>query len=451
MDHVSLATSNREKRRALRLRSSTTDINRDVVEQRSQRPLNGESSTPVIKPTHSRNQSQDSTHSLESEQVHHERSTDRYFQRISLVIGKKSSSFDHTLVVESGRGVLYSFTQLYKVIRNSILCTGEDQLSAQFAPVLSECNLGMQKLMASLESADAVLMAGKALDPWLASELLQNSISAISQFHRLVSVVRLRIGGILAALDARLGRHLILNLHGVIAEMATAWHSLMSLENHSSSLGSMSTCSFESPQSPLAATVSETTGIPPLKITPIPYISRPNTPTAHKANRARSQSDNVHLSPSSPWPATPTVPLPIGRSADVDAQLYTSLQTAAQTGIFALGKLLDTFEEFLDKLGPEQSDPLLPQQPGLEGDFVRPGVGGLDRKLRDVIRQLHVALDITKRWQKSVLLVSKNEEGGNTASISLAVRNPTRARMFWEETMAYLKASRRGSSPLLLF
>ncbi|KAF9167600.1 RAM signaling network component [Actinomortierella ambigua] len=181
--------------------------------------------------SHNRGISGDSTSSFGSTSSSNdcEKFGEIYFQRLAALPSPPTPlSNDKLRMIDAARGILFSFSQIYRAVKQCIGCSTDEKLSQLVSRLLLSANSALTQLIQSLDRFDHAAQV-QVPDQKMCSEVLRCCELNVGAFKRLVKAVQTQLKPICLSVDGRLVRNLLLLLHGAISEIRVAWDSLLAL------------------------------------------------------------------------------------------------------------------------------------------------------------------------------------------------------------------------------
>ncbi|KAG0225564.1 RAM signaling network component [Actinomortierella wolfii] len=181
--------------------------------------------------SHNRGISGDSTSSFGSSSSSNdcEKFGEIYFQRLAALPPPPTPlSTDKLRMIDAARGILFSFSQIYRAVKQCIGCSTDEKLGQFVGRLLLNANNALTQLIQSLDRFDHAAQV-QIPDQKLCSEVLRCCEINVAAFRRLVKAVQTQLKPICLTVDGRLVRNLLLLLHGAISEIRVAWDSLLLL------------------------------------------------------------------------------------------------------------------------------------------------------------------------------------------------------------------------------
>ncbi|KAG0269279.1 RAM signaling network component [Actinomortierella ambigua] len=181
--------------------------------------------------SHNRGISGDSTSSFGSTSSSNdcEKFGEIYFQRLAALPSPPTPlSNDKLRMIDAARGILFSFSQIYRAVKQCIGCSTDEKLSQLVSRLLLSANSALTQLIQSLDRFDHAAQV-QVPDQKMCSEVLRCCELNVGAFKRLVKAVQAQLKPICLSVDGRLVRNLLLLLHGAISEIRVAWDSLLAL------------------------------------------------------------------------------------------------------------------------------------------------------------------------------------------------------------------------------
>ncbi|KAI8365915.1 uncharacterized protein BYT42DRAFT_145557 [Radiomyces spectabilis] len=313
-------------------------------------------------------------------------------------------------LLDACQTVIFASMSVQQVVQRSLRCIVNDQLVAEFAPLLRESKITAEKLVLVLEQTDPY--------PSL-SDLCKVAVTCIKTQKELCKMLKMRSSTIIKELDGKFARHLLLNIHGAMIDFKDAWTIIVSSLSLPSAAAATALQQTSSPNTPSYFPSISDPSVNMQSTSSTPTSSNPGTvgiasaPFYQSVAQGRSQNEFSHF---------PTMsPLSSPASTEDNSQLYSHIKLAV-TGSFHVVELLR--QSIDEALSTKIS-------------------ASLEKRLHELLQVIDYAAEMTQALDKSLeaLICKENAQVVSQSPLLLNLQNRKEtSRKFWEDTNIYFKA-----------
>jgi RAM signalling pathway protein len=148
-----------------------------------------------------------------------------YFKRLSTlptVVASTAIPLPVLKFVDATRGLLFALSQMHTALKQYILFTLDERISAQFNRILEVAGNSMAGLIRALDRFDSLSRKG-AVEAGMVRAVMQACKDSVSTFRRVSGVLQLQLRPLQQTADVRYSRTFLLMIYGTIVELSNSW------------------------------------------------------------------------------------------------------------------------------------------------------------------------------------------------------------------------------------